>query len=83
MSVSMSSAGGLASGVMGGGIYFIVVLIVNLDSLSIWQKDVTRECIDVIGRGTNKWSHGWRDLFYCCVNCKPGLPHNLAKGCDT
>ena len=36
MSVLMSSAGGLASGVMGGGIYFIVVLIVNLDSLTIW-----------------------------------------------
>ena len=51
MSVSMSSAGGLASGVMGGGIYLIVVLIVNLDSHTIWQKDVTRECIDVIGRG--------------------------------
>ena len=47
----MSSAGGLASGVMGGGIYLIVVLIVNLDSHTIWQKDVTRECIDVIGRG--------------------------------
>ena len=67
MSVSMSSAGGLASGVMGGGIYLIVVLIVTLDSHTIWQNDVTRECIDVIGRGTSKWSHGWWDLFYCCV----------------
>ena len=64
----MSSAGGLASGVMGGGIYLIVVLIVTLDSHTIWQKDVTRECIDVIGRGNSKWSHGWRDLSYCRVN---------------
>ena len=79
----MSSAGGLASGVMGGGIYLIVVLIVTLDSHTIWQKDVTRECIDVIGRGISKWSHGWRDLYYCRVNCNSGLPHNLVKACDT